>query len=290
MGQAAGGKERQLAAQPPLTNGFAGGGDRLFRYRCLESLGHWWQHAAVSASNRSCSASAAPPGYCKPTSCSQSACVCLPSPAFRAWGRSEETGQYTRSGEEVCERANTPEQDLYLLVCVRSNRRSTSRDPSVWPPAGYPRACFCPVRKQSAWGRRVASGVRALCNNATDSCPFSTPESYWSPPCTHHKLPTSWMMPWSRSGKRSPRSHPLFHRGRPKGWEASVDHDLSCCCVISQDFPHWDLGCVRWARLLNIILRFKVGFIFTILNMQWELMKSVFPLLNSMIQYQQQSN
>lgn len=216
MGQAAGGKERQLAAQPPLTNGFAGGGDRLFCYRCLWSLGHRWQHAAVSASNRSCSASATPPGCCKPTSCSQSACVCLASPAFRAWGRSEETGQYTRSGEEVCERANTPEQGFYLLVCVRRNRRSTSRAPSVWPPAGYPRACFCPVRKQSAWGRRVASGVRALCNNATDSCPFSTPESHWSPLCTHHKLPTSWMMPWSRFGKRSPRSHPSFHRGRPE--------------------------------------------------------------------------
>lgn len=86
------------------------------------------------------------------------------SPAFKAWGRYEETGRYVRRGKEVCERANTQEQDLYMLFCVRRKRRRTSRTPPVWPPGSYLSPCFCPVRKSlhEVAMRQVGSGHRGL--------------------------------------------------------------------------------------------------------------------------------
>lgn len=189
-GQAAGGKERQLATQPLLSNGFAGGGERPFCYPCFESLRHWWQHAAVSASDRSCSGSATPPGCCTHTSCSQKVC-CVSQPSIQSV-RKIWRDRLVHQERRRCmwEGKHTRARPLSALSCGEELEEHL-QSPIILTSSQLLTRMFLSCRKQPPWGQRVASGVRALWINATEACPFSTAESHWSPLCIHHRLPKS---------------------------------------------------------------------------------------------------
>lgn len=147
--------------------------------------------------------------------------------SMRTIGRGRPVHQERRRG--LWEGKHTGARPLSALL-REEEQEEHLQSPVSLTSSRLPTCMFLLCQKQPPRGRRVASGVRALWINATGACPFSTT---WIP------LITSL-----QSGKRSLRTHPSFHRRKPKCKEDSVCHDLSCCCVISQDFPHWDLGCV----------------------------------------------
>ena len=76
-----------------------------------------------------CTGSPAPPGWHIHTCARKKDCV-SPSTVSRAWRGHQETGCYTRRAGQGHRRASTldgQEQDRYLLLCARRNRRSTAR-------------------------------------------------------------------------------------------------------------------------------------------------------------------
>ena len=77
---------------------------------------------AVLAAQSGCTGGPAPPGWHIPRSFAVS-----PSTVSVAWRRYQETGSYTRRAGQGCTRASTLQQDRYLLLCVRRNRKSTAR-------------------------------------------------------------------------------------------------------------------------------------------------------------------